>query len=149
MNKKSLLPTTLLLAAIIVMAAIHLLIPCKNFPFIPWGILGLVSLMTGVAFNLFADSAFKKNETTVKPFQESRMLVTNGVFRITRNPMYLGFILILLGIACMLGSFTPFSVIPFFFVFVRQYYIVAEEKMLEEQFQSAWQDYSRRVRRWI
>lgn len=45
--------------------------------------------------------------TTVKPFQESTALITDGVFRLSRNPMYLGFVLVLTGIATLLGSLTP------------------------------------------
>jgi protein-S-isoprenylcysteine O-methyltransferase Ste14 len=96
-----------------------------------------------------ADNALRKAKTTVKPFEESSALVTSGVYRISRHPMYFGFVLILMGLAVMLGSLMPFLVIPVFAILIDTVFIRVEERMLEDKFGRAWLDYQRRVRRWI
>jgi protein-S-isoprenylcysteine O-methyltransferase Ste14 len=106
-------------------------------------------LALGVAINLVADGAFHKANTTVKPFEESSALVTGGVFRITRNPMYLGFVLILTGIAVLLRSLTPYLVPIVFAVMIDRLYISVEERMLAERFGAAWQAYKRSTGRWL
>jgi protein-S-isoprenylcysteine O-methyltransferase Ste14 len=90
-----------------------------------------------------------KAKTTVKPFQESATLVTDGVYRISRHPTYLGFVLILLGLAILLGSLTPFFIVPIFAVVMDRVFIVADERMLAEKFDQAWLDYKATVRHWV
>ena len=63
--------------------------------------------------------------------------------------MYLGMVLLLLGVAILLGSFTPFFVIPVFIILINQVFINFEEQMMEKQFGRAWIEYTFRVRRWI
>jgi protein-S-isoprenylcysteine O-methyltransferase Ste14 len=146
---RKILPITYLLIAIVAMAALHLLVPVIQAIPIPWNISGIVPIAGGVVVNLIADSAFRQVKTTVKPFAESTALVTSGAFRISRNPMYLGFVLILLGIAIILGSLAPFVVIPIFAVLMDRIFIQVEESMLGDKFGQAWLDYTANVRRWI
>ena len=143
------LPTTYLLISIVVMAALHLLVPVIQVIPMPWNILGIVPIVGGVAINLIADSAFRQVKTTVKPFTESTALVTSGAFRINRNPMYLGFVLTLLGIAILLGSLAPFVVVLVFCILMDRVFIQVEERMLEDKFGQAWLEYKAKVRRWI
>jgi len=98
---------------------------------------------------LIADTAFKKEQTTVKPFETSSTLITTGVFQISRHPMYLGMILILFGIAILMGSLTPLIVIVIFSILIELVFARIEEKMLEEQFGSSWCAYKKRVRKWL
>jgi protein-S-isoprenylcysteine O-methyltransferase Ste14 len=63
--------------------------------------------------------------------------------------MYLGFVLILVGVAIVLGSLAPFVVIPIFAILMDVVFIQVEERMLEQKFGSAWLEYTRKVRRWI
>ena len=114
-----------------------------------WNLLGLIPTFLGVAINLSADKAFHQARTTVKPFQESTSLVTNGVFRISRNPMYLGFVLILIGIAMLVRSLSPYLVVFVFAIFIDKIYIRTEEYMLTEKFGSKWQAYKAKTRRWL
>jgi protein-S-isoprenylcysteine O-methyltransferase Ste14 len=101
------------------------------------------------ASSIIADKAFREAKTTVKPFQESAALITDGVYRISRHPMYLGFVLILLGLAVLLGSLTPFIIVPVFVIVMDRVFIVVEERMLEEKFGQAWLDYKAQIRRWV
>jgi protein-S-isoprenylcysteine O-methyltransferase Ste14 len=146
---KKTLPPTYLFISILIMTVLHLLLPVlKIIPF-PWNLLGLMPLALGLASSLIADGAFKKHGTTVRPFEQPTTLVTNGVFRVSRNPMYLGFVLILIGIAILMGSLTPYPVIPVFAAVIDRVFIVNEEKMLHTAFGENWLDYKNKVRRWI
>jgi protein-S-isoprenylcysteine O-methyltransferase Ste14 len=115
----------------------------------PWNALGIIPFVVGFGLNLVGDRAFKRCKTTVKPFEESTTLVTSGVFRMSRNPMYFGSGLILSGIAILMGSLTPYGVIIIFMILIDNVFIKAEELMLEEKFGQAWLEYKRKVRRWI
>jgi protein-S-isoprenylcysteine O-methyltransferase Ste14 len=96
-----------------------------------------------------ADRQFKQAKTTVKPFQRSSALVTNGAYRICRHPMYLGFVLILSGMAILTGSLSPFVVVPAFAVLVEVVFIREEERMMAAEFGDAWLAYKEKVRRWL
>ena len=95
-------PPVYLFLSIAIMLLLHFLLPgMRVLPF-PWNLFGVIPLVLGIAMNLVADKSFKKNETTVKPLEESTVLITDGVFRVSRHPMYLGFVFILLGIAALM-----------------------------------------------
>lgn len=149
MKRKPVLPPTYLWAAMIVMVALHFVFPVERIIPFPWDLFGALPLALGAALNIIADKAFRDAKTTVKPFQESAALVTDGVYRISRHPMYLGFVLILLGLAVLLGSLTPFFVVPIFAVVMDRVFIEVEERMLAEQFGRVWLDYKAKVRRWM
>jgi protein-S-isoprenylcysteine O-methyltransferase Ste14 len=146
---KKVLPPVYFLAAIIVEVLLHFFLPLHQFLVFPWRLFGLVFVAIGIVLNALADHTFKKHETTVKPVQESKALVTGGAFTISRNPMYLGMTLILLGMATLLGSATSFAVVPVFGVLLDRIFIVQEEQMLEDTFGDQFRQYRNRVRRWI
>ncbi len=95
------LPPVVLLLAIILLAVMYFLIPGPRILAYPANLIGLLPLAVGVYLNLAADQLLKRYHTTVKPFQESTALLTTGVYGHTRNPMYLGFVFLLLGIALL------------------------------------------------
>ena len=101
----------------------------------PWNIFGIIFILLGVYFELAADRLFHLTGTTVTPFEESRALVTGGVFRASRNPMYLGFALILF------GTLSPFLVVPVFGILLEMLFIRPEEKMLAQRFGKAYLEY--------
>jgi protein-S-isoprenylcysteine O-methyltransferase Ste14 len=149
MRGNNALPPTYLLIAILSMVVFHFLLPAVNLIPLPWNIIGILPLALGIAINVIADSAFRKVGTTVKPSTESSALITKGVFRVSRNPMYLGFVFGLVGVAILLGSLTPWLVIPVFAVWMDRVFIQVEERMLEQKFGQTWLEYKRKVRRWI
>ena len=149
MKETKVLPPTYLLVAIVAMLALHFLLPAIKIVPGPWNIFGVVPLACGIALNLVADKAFREAVTTVKPFQESTALITTGVFRITRNPMYLGYVLILIGVALIVRSLTPYVVIPVFALLMDSVFIRSEEQMLEAKFGQDWHGYAKKVRRWV
>jgi protein-S-isoprenylcysteine O-methyltransferase Ste14 len=149
MKAKNVMPTAYLLMSILGMIALHMLIPLRMVVPSPWNLLGLLPLALGVALNLVADRALHTAKTTVKPLDQPTVLIRDGVFRLSRNPMYLGFVLVLLGIAVLLRSLAPFLIIPVFGMLMDRLFITAEEANLKRSFGEAWLQYSARVRRWL
>ena len=143
------MPTTYLLLSLVAMVGLHVLLPvAKVVPF-PWNLAGIVPLVLGIVLNLAADRAFHAARTTVRPFEESSALVTGGVFRVTRNPMYIGFLLLLVGLALLLRSVTAYGVILAFAILLDRRFVAVEERMLAERFGAAWERYRRSTRRWL
>ena len=142
-------PTTYLLIALIVMVLFHFIIPIIKLIPCPWNLLGLIPMVIGILINFIADGALHKAVTTVKPYQVSSALVTDSVYGISRSPMYFGFVLLLSGVAILLGSLSPWVIIPIFAFLMEVIFILVEEKMLEEKFGATYLDYKKKVRRWI
>ena len=120
---QKLMPTTYLLIAIVICIVLHFIIPIQYILSSPLNLIGLLPLLFGVWVNVSADRAFKKANTTVKPYEESSVLVQDGVFRLSRNPMYLGFVAILLGISILLRSLSPYLVIVTFAILMELVFI--------------------------
>jgi protein-S-isoprenylcysteine O-methyltransferase Ste14 len=143
------LPPTYFLAAIALTMVLHFLAPLgAPIPF-AWRFTGLLPITAGIVLNVAADRQFKRLRTTVKPFQTSTALATDGVFRLTRNPMYLGMVLIIAGIALLEGTITPWLVVAALAVVLDRLFIAPEETMLKKTFGYAFQQYCQRVRRWL
>lgn len=147
MKCKPSLPPTYLFISILIMVVLHFLFPVFKIILLPWSLLGILPLLFGLLINLIADRAFKRHSTTVKPFEKSTALITGGVFRLSRNPMYLGFVLILLGVAIFLGSLTPYIVVLGFVILMDVVFIRTEEQMLQSTFGEDWMQYKNKVRR--
>ena len=143
------LPPVVLLLAIILLVVMHFLLPGPRVLAYPANLFGLLPLAIGVYLNLAADRLLKRYHTTVKPFQESTALLTTGVYGHTRNPMYLGFVFLLLGFALLLGSAGPLVIVALFPVLINLMYIRAEETMLRDRFGDEWVAYQTRVRKWL
>jgi len=149
MTSIKILPPTYLLLAIIAMVLLHFVWPVATVIAVPWNLIGVVPLAVGILMNVIADNVFHRAKTTVRPFEESTVLVTRGVYRLSRNPMYLGFVLMLIGVALLLGTVTPYVVVVVFAVVIDRVFIVVEEQMLAEKFGTAWQAYTAHTRRWL
>ncbi len=135
---KRLLPPVYFLCAIILMVLLHFYLPVVHWRWWPWNLVGAAPMLLGVAMNIVADNQFKRHRTTVKPFQPSSTLVTDGVFGVSRNPMYLGMVCIMIGLGVWLASLTPLVVIPLFAWRLTVTFIVPEEQALAEQFGQAY-----------
>ncbi|RMF24870.1 MAG: isoprenylcysteine carboxylmethyltransferase family protein, partial [Cyanobacteria bacterium J083] len=103
----------------------------------------------GIVMVLASAFLFKQKNTTIKPLEESTYLVQEGLFKYSRNPIYLGMTISLLGVGLFLGSLTPFFVIPLFVWLIQTLFIEQEEKMLEEKFGDEYRQYKQKVRRWV
>ncbi len=110
---------------------------------------GGVIIVTGLLLLVNAGSLFKKAETDLIPFKNVSALVTSGVYRFTRNPMYLGMALVLLGCAITVGAATALMVPLLFVAIIEMRYIRPEEAMLQGLFPEEFPAYCQRVRRWL
>ncbi len=111
---------------------------------------GVIALIGG-AVALSADLAFKRAKTTINPLkpQGSSALVTLGVYSFTRNAMYLGLLLVLLGWSVFLCSAPALLGLVVFIAYITRFQIIPEERVLADKFGSAYTDYRARVRRWL
>jgi len=139
----------LFLASLIVQGGVHFALPVLQVIPVGWRLLGILPIVAGLAMTVLADGRFKVAHTAVNPFQEPTALVTTGPFRYSRNPMYVGLLMILLGVAMTLGSLTPFLVPPIFAWVLSVRFIAMEEEKLERIFGEAYREYSGGVRRWL
>jgi len=142
-------PPLLMLIFATAMYVLDLLLPNSQASFhISFAI---ISLMIGASFALSGIYSFRKVKTTVHPSKPERAssLVTSGVYKITRNPMYLGLFFVLMGWAIILGSIYTF-IVPFIFAFyITRFQIMPEERALAGVFGDAFTAYKQKVRRWI
>ena len=113
-GRKGPLPPGYFAAALVAMVVLALLAPVTRVIPFPWNLAGVVPIILGGVLNVLADKQFKAVGTTVKPFESSSVMVTEGVFRFSRNPMYLGMVSVLVGAAILLRELTPWMVVPLF-----------------------------------
>ena len=113
--------------------------------------LAIAILFAGALIVALGGLQFRRVGTTVNPMkpQSSSGLVVTGLYSVSRNPMYVGFVLFLFAWGVYLGNFLSFSVLPVFVWLMNRMQIVPEEKILEQHFQDQYRDYKKRVRRWI
>ncbi len=143
------MPPAIFFVFVALVAGLHFLGPLRQLVTGPWRWLGALPVAVGLRLLAWADGLFKTHRTTVKPFQESTTLVTSGPFRWSRNPMYLGFVMILLGLGWILGSVAALLPWIVFLVIMQRAFIRHEEAMLAVSHPEAWVTYRTRVRRWI
>ncbi len=115
----------------------------------PWSYLGWVPIGLGTGICLLAAWQFRRHQTTIRPFHDSSALITNGMFRYSRNPIYLGMVLAMLGVAINAGTLSALLVPPLFAIGLYFGFIRREETALAHHFGSAYTGYRRRVRRWV
>lgn len=143
------LAPVILIAAFVLMNLLDKRFPGAIWFTMPWKMLGWLPILLGCGFCLCGALQFARQHTTLLPFHASRTLVTTGVFRVSRNPMYLGMTLVLVGLAVTAGSATVWIVPPLFVLAIDLLLIRAEEAMLVERFGDDYDRYRRRVRRWV
>lgn len=146
-------PDIVLLACAIVMwlvtkylSGFRLLIPCQ-------AILSGVIMLFGLIISFLAKAALHKHRTTERSDQHSlpkaTTLVTTGVYRFSRNPMYLGMAVLLIGWTLMLMNWLNIIGAIAFVGFITKFQILPEEKVLEYTFDDVYRHYKNKVRRWI
>jgi len=125
--------------------------PVLGFSFSMQQEVAIAICVIGILVDLISVGLFTKLKTTVSPFspQKTKKLVTSGLYQFSRNPMYLGMVIILLGLGVWLGNFAAFALVPGFMWFVTIYQIIPEEEILTGKFGQEYADYKTKVRRWI
>jgi protein-S-isoprenylcysteine O-methyltransferase Ste14 len=120
--------------------------PPQTFPFILIG-LSLIGFGFLLAFNSI--SRFIKAKTGVVPFSKSTSLITEGFYKYTRNPMYVGMNSFLLGLLIILNNPINFIFLFIFFFIVRNLFVIKEEVQMLETFEEEYIAYKNKVRRWL
>jgi protein-S-isoprenylcysteine O-methyltransferase Ste14 len=116
--------------------------------FLRWGGLGVA--LAGGALFIAATVAFRRHRTTILPFEDgSERLIDSGVFRYSRNPIYLAEALILLGTSLLWSQAWPWLCLPVFVLGIDRNVIRWEEATLRARFGERYTAYCRRVRRWL
>lgn len=114
-------------------------------------ILAAIAGFTSIALILAGAIAFRVAGTTVNPMQPSNTssLVTRGLYKISRNPMYAGFLLLLLSWALLLSNIVSFAGLPVFVWYMNRFQIIPEEQALIAKFGAEYIAYAKNVRRWL
>jgi protein-S-isoprenylcysteine O-methyltransferase Ste14 len=125
--------------------------PQWRVPFPGRPIVSGVLAFTGLAISALGVASFRRARTTVNPLKPdaASSLVVVGVYRWTRNPMYLGFLIVLLGLAVFLSAPLALAAIPLYVLYMTRFQICPEERALEARFGAEFAAYRGRVRRWI
>ncbi|WP_201581425.1 methyltransferase family protein [Psychrobacter glacincola] len=105
----------------------------------------------GLSLGIMGVTQFRIAQTTPNPqaLEKVSSLVTSGVYQYSRNPMYVGLVIILLGWAFYLSHLLAFVLLPIFILYITRFQIQPEERMMAQKFGKTYQDYLNKVRRWI
>ena len=110
---------------------------------------GIAFVLAFLALAISANVTFRRAGTPANPYAETKALALGGPYRFTRNPMYLGLVLMTVGLGLVMDSMWFFLVAVAVMLALRNLVIVHEERCLEDKFGDAYRDYTRRVRRWL
>lgn len=137
------------LAGLIAMVLLNVYAPMARWLNSPWRYAGIIIIVLGFCLSIGSGIYFRKLGTNPRPGARAKLLVTNGVFRYTRNPMYIGLITMLIGVSILLGTVSPLIVIPIIFAILHTGFVLREEKWMEEWFGESYIEYKSRTPRWI
>jgi len=141
-------PPLLAGALLLVTLVLHFMLPEERS--VGWyQVIGLLVVVAGVGLMFFAAAIFQARETTKNPYGEPTAFVAQPPYTLTRNPMYLGFVILLLGLAIFFESIAMLLAPAVFFAVIDRMVIPREEETLERRFGNDYVAYKSRVRRWI
>ena len=146
---QKILPPFWLFAAMALMGLAHSLYPTPIEHLVTARAIGWTVFAGAVLMAWRAKRRFDVAGTPVRPFTESTTVVEAGLFRYSRNPMYLAMIIGLSGFAIAIGDWLPFLTVPVFILIIQTQFIVHEERVMEARFGANYLDYKSRVRRWL
>ena len=114
-------------------------------------ILILFLVIVGVSFDVCGLLAFRQLKTTINPMSPNKTsaLVTGGIYRLSRNPMYVGLFLFLMAWAIQLSMLWPFIGPVLFVIYITRFQIIPEERVMESKFGDEYSIYKNKVRRWL
>lgn len=139
----------LLVIAVLFTVLLQRLAPLPFLPSLPSRIIGAILFLAGFALGIPAFRGMLKSRTSPNPHRPTTALVFNGTYRITRNPMYLGMLLMYAGISTFLQNAWFILFLPILAWLFTIWVIMPEEKYLEQKFGAQYLDFKGRVRRWI
>ncbi|MFQ5765014.1 MAG: methyltransferase family protein [Rhodospirillales bacterium] len=143
------LPPMVFLGALVAMGVLHQFSPGPEIIPKPWNRLDWVPFGLGFPVAFWVKFRFDRADTPIHAFKQTTALVTDGLFRYSRNPVYVAMVAALAGIAVVLGTLAPVIVVPVFAWVIQRRFVEAEERMLEDAFGDDYRAYKQRVRRWL
>ena len=147
--ERKIMPTTWFLRFVILIIFLSFIISEKEFIPFPVNHIGWLPVIFGVLLNLWTDNLFKKQKTTVKPYEAPSLIIKTGPFCISRNPMYPGMFLILAGTAWLLKSLI-LLLIPLIFALIMDFFYIRKEELnLNEIFGTEFLKYKQKVKKWL
>ena len=142
-------PPLYFLAALSLQALLHWQWPLQRIIPAVLSYFGAVFVVLGILMVVLPAREFDIAKTDIDPFGSPSVLKTEGWFRVSRNPMYLGMASVLLGVALLLRTTSPFLVVPAFVALLTMRFIRHEEATLTRTFGTPYEEYRRRTRRWL
>ena len=112
-------------------------------------VMGVTMIVAAFAIDIWAAIVFRNHKTTIMPHQRSARLVTRGPFRFSRNPIYVGNLMVVAGLGLVLSNLWLLVLTPVLGFALQKLAITREERHMEALFADQWRDYKARVRRWI
>jgi protein-S-isoprenylcysteine O-methyltransferase Ste14 len=145
------LPALQVLVIALLMAAVAAALPGATLQVSGIPLLALVLALSGLGIIGVCGISFRRAATTLNPVtpQSSTALVTRGLYRYSRNPMYLGFLLLLLAWGLFLANGFALALVPVFIIYMNRFQIAPEERALAARFGADYDAYRSRVRRWL
>jgi protein-S-isoprenylcysteine O-methyltransferase Ste14 len=143
------MPPTLFMLCILIMVPLAWLWPLATVFPAPYSVAGVAPLSIGLGLAIWGSRKFEQVGTTIKTFDQPDRLVTDGLFRISRNPMYLGFVVTLVGVWLVFGALSPLLGVLLFLIVADRWYIPFEERALRTKFNGEYDAYRATTRRWI
>ncbi len=142
-------PPSYLLIGILSMVGLHAWFPGRQIFSQFFCLLGIPVGCLGIGIVLWCARLFRIHQTAIKPFEESTTLVSTSLYQYSRNPIYIGMVVLLMGVAILLGSLSPWFVVPMFVWAIDRQFVVAEEAVLMQKFGVRYSEYCKKVRRWL
>jgi protein-S-isoprenylcysteine O-methyltransferase Ste14 len=142
-------PPFVFLAGLAVGFGLEALLPGSSVPDALAWILGGVLLLAGLALLFSFERTFTQKKTPANPWRPTTAIATDGPYRLTRNPAYVGMALVYLGIALLSQALWVLVPLPFVLAIIDRGVIAREERYLERKFGQEYLDYKGRVRRWV
>jgi protein-S-isoprenylcysteine O-methyltransferase Ste14 len=145
-------PPLIYIAGLVIGFLLQRRLPLKAFFFAPRALLltlGSTGVSLGLAITSLGFRQMQNAHTNVNPTRPATTIVTGGLFRFSRNPLYLGFTLVYLGVTLLTNSLWTMFLLPFVLLLMNIGVIEREERYLEHKFGEQYLAYKRRVRRWL
>jgi protein-S-isoprenylcysteine O-methyltransferase Ste14 len=142
-------PPLIFLAGLAVGFGLQALLPDTSLPGALRWVLGAVLLLAGLALLFSFERAFHEKGTAANPWRPTTAIATDGPYRLTRNPAYVGMAIVYIGIALLAASLWVLLPLPLVLLIIDRGVIAREERYLERKFGQEYLDYKRSVRRWV
>ena len=148
--KRIIYPPIWMVIGLIILFILDEYLPLLGFSSSFASTLGYLAIVLGLVSAAYAIGMFKIAKTNLIPFKNATTtLLTTGIYRVTRNPMYLGMALMLLGASLIAGTLAGLFVVPIFMAIIEIRFIRPEEMILRKLFGKDFENYCQQVRRWL